>query len=144
MVEDEEGFLSVDYTGFIPLLVEAYKDLAGKVKEQEEMIAMLTGSPRYAPASVSGAEELKLLLKQNSPNPFNVSTTIEAYVPETVSKAFICVYDLQGTQVRRIDLDGRGAVTAVIDASSLRPGMYVYSLIADGAEADSKRMIITD
>lgn len=44
----------------------------------------------------------------------------------------------------KVDINERGAVNAEIEASSLAPGMYVYSLIADGIEIDSKRMIITD
>lgn len=146
VVEDEEGILAIDYTGFIPLLVEAYKDLSNKVKEQEEIITTLAGQkgPSYMPASVNSIMDQKAQLKQNKPNPFNSSTTIECSLPESVASAFICVYDLQGSQVIRLDIHERGTVNTVIDASSLRPGMYIYSLIADGIEVDSKRMIITD
>lgn len=146
VVEDEEGMLAIDYTGFIPLLVEAYKELSIKVKEQEEVIAALIGQkgPSYMPASVNGLAESKAALKQNKPNPFNTSTSIECTVPQNVASAFICVYDLQGKQVLKIDIRERGDVVNMIDASSLVPGMYIYTLITDGVEIDSKRMIITD
>ena len=146
VVEDEDGMLAIDYTGFIPLLVEAYKDLSKKVKEQEEIIVGMSNysGPHYMPASVGEVIEHKASLKQNKPNPFNTSTTIECTVPESAASAFICVYDLQGTQVMRLDINERGTVNSVIDASSLRQGMYIYSLIVDGTEVDSKRMIITD
>lgn len=146
VVEDEDGMLAIDYTGFIPLLVEAYKDLSKKVKEQEEIIVGMSNysGPHYMPASVGDVIEQKASLKQNKPNPFNTTTMIECTVPESAASAFICVYDLQGTQVMRMDISDRGIVNSVIDASSLRPGMYIYSLIVDGAEVDSKRMIITD
>ena len=146
VVEDEEGMLAIDYTGFIPLLVEAYKDLSSKVKEQEEVIDALLGQkgPSYMPASVNGVADSKASLKQNKPNPFNTTTTIECNVPQSVASAFICVYDLQGKQVHRIDIQERGNVVNVIDASYFTPGMYIYALIADGTEIDSKRMIITD
>ena len=146
VVEDEEGMLAIDYTGFIPLLVEAYKDMANKVKEQEDIIMTIANQrgPAFMPASVNGVIEQKAQLKQNKPNPFNTSTVIECTLPESISSAFICVYDLQGTQVLRLDIRERGTVNSVIDASSLHQGMYIYSLIADGSEVDSKRMIITD
>lgn len=146
VVEDEEGMLAIDYTGFIPLLVEAYKDLTGKVKEQEEVIDALLSQkgPSYMPASVNGLADSKATLKQNKPNPFNTTTTIECSVPQSVASAFICVYDLQGKQVHRIDIRERGDIANVIDASYFAPGMYIYALIADGTEIDSKRMIITD
>ncbi|MDE6650369.1 MAG: tail fiber domain-containing protein [Muribaculaceae bacterium] len=146
VVEDEEGMLAIDYTGFIPLLVEAYKDLSNKVKEQEDIIASLSNSygPRHMPASVTDIAEQKAILKQNKPNPFNSTTVIECTVPESAASSMICVYDLQGKQVHRIDIRERGEVSNVIDASYFTPGMYIYSLIIDGTEIDSKRMIITD
>lgn len=146
VVEDEEGMLAIDYTGFIPLLVDAYRNLSDKVKEQEEVIEFLIDrkGPSFMPASVNGPEDEKASLKQNKPNPFNTTTVIECTVPRNVGTAFICVYDLQGKQVYRIDIRERGDVVNVIDASYLAPGMYIYSLIADGVEIDSKRMIITD
>ena len=146
VVEDEDGMLAIDYTGFIPLLVEAYNDLSKKVKGQEEVIDALLAQkgPSYMPASVNGIADSKASLKQNKPNPFNTTTTIECSVPQSVASAFICVYDLQGKQVHRIDIRERGDVVNVIDASYFTPGMYIYTLIADGVEIDSKRMIITD
>lgn len=146
VVEDEEGLLAIDYIGFIPLLVDAYKNLAEKVKEQEDVIKSLTNQrgPSFMPASVSGVGEESAVLKQNRPNPFNVSTSIECFVPQNVISAFICIYDLQGKQVHKIDVLDRGNVVTVIDASYFAPGMYIYSLITDGSEIDSKRMIITD
>ncbi|MBO5444596.1 MAG: T9SS type A sorting domain-containing protein [Muribaculaceae bacterium] len=146
VVADEDGMLSIDYTGFIPLLVDAYNSLSDKVKEQEETIAELIkmAGPVYKPASTDGLSIQKAVLRQNRPNPFNTVTSIECTVPNETATAFICIYDLQGQQVHRIDLKERGDVVSTIDASSLRPGMYIYTLVADGAEIDSKRMIITD
>lgn len=143
---DENGILAIDYTGFIPLLVDAVKNLSAKVAEQEETIATLTdpAGPSRKAASVGGVEAEKIALMQNRPNPFNVATTIECTLPESVGNAFLCVYDLQGKQVSHIDLTERGRVSTVIDGSTLQPGMYIYALIADGTEIDSKRMILTD
>ena len=146
VVEDEEGLLAIDYAGFIPILVDAYKNLAEKLKEQEDVIKSLTNqrSPSFMPASVNGIDEESAVLKQNRPNPFNVSTSIECFLPQNVASAFICIYDLQGKQVHKIDILNRGNVINIIDASYFAPGMYIYSLITDGIEIDSKRMIITD
>lgn len=143
---DENGMLAIDYNGFIPLLVDAVKNLTAKVAEQEETIATLTdpAGPSRKAASVGGVEAEKIVLMQNRPNPFNVATTIECTLPESVGNAFLCVYDLQGKQVSHIDLTERGSVSTVIDGSTLQPGMYIYALIADGTEIDSKRMILTD
>lgn len=146
VVEDQEGMLGIDYTGVIPLLVDAIRNLTEQVNQQQETIAMLSGgnAPSMMPARVETQGLGQSSLMQNRPNPFNVSTLIECTLASDVRNAFICIYDLQGKQVKRIDLNERGSISCVLDASTLQPGMYIYALIADGIEIDSKRMILTD
>lgn len=145
--EDEEGMLSVDYQGFIPLLVDAYKALNAKVSEQEKLIASLseTGRKVKGAASVSDLDaEESVVLMQNRPNPFKDVTEIRCYLPESVSDAFICIYDLNGRQQMRLNIADRGDVAVTVSGSSLPAGIYIYTLITDGQEADTKRMILTE
>ena len=144
--EDENGMLSLDYQGFIPVLVDAVKELQGEVKRQNEVIASLTQNARKAPAaSVDGLGFGTVAsLSQNLPNPFRTSTVIGCTVPENAASAYICVYDLSGSQKLRCDIADRGETGITIEGNTLSPGMYVYSLIVDGAEIDSRRMILTD
>ena len=144
--EDEEGMLSVDYTGFIPLLVDAYKDLKATVSEQEKRIAALQGADRKV-KSVATVEEMygeSVVLLQNRPNPFRDTTEIRCHIPESIRDAFICIYDLNGRQQNRLPVSDRGEVAVTISANTLQPGIYLYSLIVDGNEADTKRMILTE
>ena len=83
-------------------------------------------------------------LEQNTPNPFSQSTQIKYYLPETIISAYLCIYDMQGKQLRQIALTQRGEGAELISASQLAPGMYLYALIADGQEVDVKRMILTE
>ena len=141
--EDSDGLLSIDYTGFIPILVDAVKDLKAQVKAQELVIDSLRNQQQQTvPFSDSGA--VVASLSQNRPNPFRVSTTIGCTVPETVASAFICVYDLNGSQKLRKDIQQRGNAEVTIDGNTFPAGMYIYTLICDGQEIDSKRMILTD
>ncbi len=144
--EDENGLLSLDYQGFIPVLVDAVKELQGEVKRQNEVIATLTNSARKAPTATVDVLESGMVasLSQNRPNPFRTSTLIACTVPENAASAYICVYDLSGSQKLRRDIGERGETGISIEGNTLSPGMYVYSLIVDGAEIDSKRMILTD
>lgn len=148
VVEDEDGMLGIDYTGFIPVMVDAIKDLQATVAEQQAEIARLNGAPqkKNAAASADGLESeiATAYLAQNRPNPFRESTEIRCSLPENTSEAFICIYDMQGKQLRRIAVAERGETSVTIEGSSLQPGMYIYALIADGSEIGSKRMIITD
>ena len=145
--EDAQGMLSVDYNGFIPLLVDAYKALNAKVAEQEEIIANLTQTANKT-RGVAGVEDIygddSVVLMQNRPNPFKTDTEIRCHLPEGVSNAFICIYDLNGRQQMRLNIADRGDVSVSVSGSSLQPGIYIYSLIADGKEADTKRMILTE
>lgn len=137
--EDSEGNLSLDYTGFIPILVDAVKSLQRKVDEQSRVIESLTNRTVENPSNPNPAS-----LSQNRPNPFRATTEIDCVVPESVGNAFICIYDLNGNQKRRYDFTERGDVKITVEGSSLPAGMYIYTLVADGSEVDSKRMILTD
>lgn len=142
VTEDENGYLSVDYIGFIPLLVDAYNELTVKIEEQEAVIAQLTQQKKRGdnPAALGG----EATLAQNRPNPFSATTVIECYLPSTVADASVYVYDLQGKQLLHLPVAGRGNTSVTVEARQLGAGMYVYALIADGREIDSKRMIITE
>ena len=145
--EDSEGMLSIDYTGFIPILVDAIQNLqsvsesqARTIAEQADEIAVLKGEKR----SGSDADAVVASLSQNRPNPFRTSTVISCVLPDGVSEAFLCVYDLNGNQKMRRDIPQRGSVDITIEGNTLTAGMYIYTLVADGIEIDSKRMILTD
>jgi len=55
------------------------------------------------------------------------------------------VFDMQGVLKETINLsniNGKGEV--VFSANQFKPGMYLYSLIVDKKEIDTKRMIIIE
>ena len=143
---DKNGYKSVDYIGVIPLLVNAIQELRAQlaeVKGEEPQQA-----PAHAPLQTSGTDAiadglLKPALYQNAPNPFNAETRIRYCLPESVLQADLYVYDLQGKQVKKIAVTERGESSVTIHGSELQAGMYIYALIADGQEVDSKRMILT-
>jgi hypothetical protein len=53
------------------------------------------------------------------------------------------IYDLQGTQLKQTVIPERGEGAYILYGSELKAGIYLYSLIADGQEVDTKRMILT-
>ncbi len=140
--EDEDGMLSIDYTGFIPLLVDAVQGLREKVREQEQTIEALKNGTKEGGSTPDGS--VVASLSQNRPNPFRTSTVVSCVLPDDVSSAFLCVYDLNGNQKLRNNITERGNVDITIEGNTLTAGMYIYTLIADGVEIDSKRMILTD
>lgn len=141
--EDADGYLSVEYTGLIPVLIQSVKELKAEIES-------LKTKNNNAPAKVKAVTALNdtdpityPVLDQNNPNPFNQSSTIGYYIPTTVTDATIYVYDMNGTQLRTYPITEKGKGNITIQGSEFNAGMYLYALIADGKVIDTKRMILT-
>lgn len=135
---DSTGQKSISYSSIIPYLIEAIKEQNTKIVALEEAAKKQFKSAEL-PTNISGAT-----LGQNVPNPFNENTTIEFYLPTTVQSALLCIYDMQGKQIKSISVTDREAGNVVIHASELQSGMYYYSLIADGNVIGTETMILTE
>lgn len=142
---DQNGYMYVDYVSLVPVLVEALKELKGELEELKSdamQESPLSGDNQLGSASMEVGSILPKLY-QNTPNPFNVETVIRYALPESVQNANLYIYDLQGKQLKGIAIEQRGESQVTIHGSDLQAGMYIYALIADGQEIDSKRMILT-
>jgi len=140
--EDAKGYLSVNYTGIIPLLIESVKELNAEI---ETLKAKTNGSSKVKSSSeITETDVLTYpVLDQNIPNPFNTATTIGFYLPTTIAIASIYVYDMNGVQLKSYTISDRGKKNIIINGSEFNAGMYLYALIADGKVIDTKRMILT-
>jgi hypothetical protein len=147
VTQTDKGYYSVNYIGLIPVVVEALKDQKLEIEKQREQIKQLVKLINIKAIDGKAFEENGTtdipLLYQNTPNPFNQTTEIGYYIPETVKVANIYIYDINGAQQKNIAVDGRGAGTATLEASSLKAGIYFYTLICDATPIDSKQMILT-
>lgn len=154
--KDSAGMMSVDYIGLIPILVNALNE---QQQQMEYIISNCCGKqivsksnvwteveddPAIEIKSTEQTTEQSAFLEQNIPNPFNQTTLIKYYLPESVSTALLCFYDLQGKQLKQIKLSERNEAAVSVAASEFSPGIYLYALIADGKEIDVKRMILTE
>lgn len=150
--EDSLGILSIDYIGLIPIIVETMKEhdakivtLNQKISELETRISSLENGTAekksFSSSDVTNGRACYLL--QNSPNPFNQATEIKYYLTENVYSASLYLYDMQGLQIRSYNIEKKGEGIISIDGNELEAGIYMYSLIADGKEVDTKKMILT-
>ena len=151
--EDKEGYLSVNYVGLIPVIIEALKEQqahqealnkaqSAKITElQAELNALREGT---VTPKAKGAAAIDAFLYQNAPNPFNIATTIRYFLSSEVANASLYIFDLQGRLVNTYPIGGAGEGSVEISASGLQPAMYLYSLIVNGQEVDTKRMVITE
>lgn len=82
-------------------------------------------------------------LSANYPNPFNPTTTIVYEVPVT-SRVRLSVFDLLGKEVRVIvdSTVAPGRHEAVLDATGLASGMYLYTLRSGSFEQTRKMVLL--
>jgi len=149
-----DGTKGIAYTELIAVLVEAIKEQQSQIQELQVEVGMLKSIvlPDASLRSATNETETtgitdtviaQCKLFQNAPNPFNQNTEIRFYIPENIKKAQLCIYNLQGTQIKQIRIMLRGEGSQLISGSELAAGIYLYALIVDGKEVDTKRMILT-
>lgn len=146
--EDADGNVSINYIEMIPLLVQSINELSAKIEELEngnnDDDFVLMSRARGDASDINEVDETEVLsLSQNRPNPFSESTTIEVTVPESTRTAAIFIYDMSGKQEKQISISEHGKVSVSVTSEGLTPGMYLYSLIADGKVVSTKKMILT-
>jgi hypothetical protein len=140
--EDSKGTLSVDYMAIIPYLVEAIKLQNKEISELK--LRLKLANPENQSLNTNSEVINSCKLYQNNPNPFDNSTQIKSIINENIKNAYLYIYDMNGMQKQKITITQRGITTTDISANSLKAGMYFYSLICDGQEVDTKKMIITE
>ena len=139
--EDEEGYLSVNYDGLIPVLIEALKEQKAHIQKLESKVNQLENNTIQNQED-SPENQITPILHQNEPNPFDQSTVIKMYLPESVEQASLYIYTMQGQALKHIRVNERGNTQIEVTKNTLSAGMYLYALIVDNQEVDVKRMIL--
>lgn len=136
---------SIRYADFVMPLVKAVQELTAQLKGQQAEISAL----KQQLAAQSTEKNLSAawtssgnMLSQNVPNPFSYDTEIHISLPESAKTASVIIYNLEGKQLKSIPVQAFGEVSVKIQGSDLKPGIYLYSLMVDGALVDSKRMVM--
>ena len=131
------------------MLVEAIKEQQNEIDELKQSQTIQTRSltddaDEQSDVNSLMNEKRKAKLYSNIPNPFKEETTISYFVSEAVSSASLHIYNLQGKQMKQVVITERGNNSIVLKGYEFVPGMYMYSLIVDGKEVDTKKMILTE
>lgn len=144
----DTGEKAIAYQEIIPVLVCAIKEqqeLIDNLNEEiEELKQPLTTQRQQAPAALQEAiADGSALLMQNTPNPFNQATEIGYRLPKGTATAMIMLCDMNGKMLQTYPLPvNTTSGTLTIQAGSYTPGMYLYTLLVDGIQIDTKQMII--
>lgn len=139
VVEGQDGYLAINYVELVPVLIQAIQELQEEVDELKG-----TSTPRKSPqaTSISNTVASGNVLYQNTPNPFKEQTTIRFRLADNAQNAAICIYDLQGKQLKKWAVTS-GEDSVSFNGYELGEGLYFYSLIVNGQEIDTKKMIIS-
>jgi len=132
---------NADYAGD----VVAYDNVTNEILQMADMLtsgiiqqfrSQFSGCPLTVPVMKPA-----ITLHQNVPNPFSNQTVISFFIPQSVNKAQLVIYDHAGNAIRTINLAQRGEGSVRFNASNLGHGLYTCSIIADGAVSESKKMV---
>jgi hypothetical protein len=82
-----------------------------------------------------------IVLRQNSPNPFNDKTIISYFIPENIKEAQIVIYDAMGVMIKKFDVRTNGEGSITFYPPALSKGVFTYSIIADGKLVSTKKMM---
>lgn len=154
---------SMNYIGFIPVLTGAIQEQQQQIEEKDREIIQLKNQMTEILERLTLLEEvqknccqdrgsleerttneLKPRLLQNQPNPFNQSTIIEYFIPDTAEIASISVFSVDGTLIKTFDIAAAGYGKIEIESLDLTGGSYFYALIVDSKIVDSKTMKLTN
>jgi hypothetical protein len=141
--ESQDGTLGVNYVELVPILIRSIQEL------KQELDDVKAGGNARQTRSISddGQEDYsaaisKNVLYQNTPNPFKEQTTIRFRLADDARDASICIFDLSGKMLRKLPVS-QGMSSVTIGGYELGEGLFLYSLVVNGREIDTKRMIIT-
>jgi len=143
--KNNDGYLSVNYTGLIPVLFEGFK-------EQQKEIAALKSNMKKLEDLLNGAKVANgdepstktnidgIILGQNTPNPFSNSTNIEYELPADMKNSKLVIYDMKSSNIATYTISGKGSID--FNTNGLQSGIYVYSILVEGKNIISQNMII--
>lgn len=139
---DEDGVKSIDYIGFIPLLVESINEMRLTIQEQQNEIEMLQ--------SLLSVETKSTLRSTSTGNPNMVEgaklyngagASVSYTLPSTFSNAYLQVFDISGRAVKKITLTIANDIVD-INPSEIGYGTFVYALYVDGQKADTLKKFV--
>lgn len=138
----------MDYDQIIPITVSA-------IQEQQKIIDSLKNELTLMKEQINSNSSLNInknntfseqnqnVLNQNMPNPFNQKTEIKFKINEqNFRNASIVIFDLNGLMIKKYEIQKSGDGSVEINGNELKAGMYIYTLLVNQKEIDSKRMIL--
>lgn len=138
---NDNGYYSLNYIDLIPIIVEAMKDQQVQIDELQLQIANLIGIdlPTTDEAKSTGSR-----LNPHSAAKKSQNISIGFYVDKIQTEASLLLFDMQGKLIKTYPIAIAGEGQIAITANSYAAGMYLYSLVVDGNEIATQKIILTE
>lgn len=135
----------MDYDQIIPVTVGAIQQqqkVIDSLKVELEQVKRGLQSNNFKNGK-SDIDNSTNLLFQNFPNPFSEKTTIQYSIEDNeFQTGALLIFNMNGTLLKQIPIRSAGKGEIIISGYELEAGKYIYSLIVNQIEVDSKKMIL--
>lgn len=139
---DEDGVKSIDYIGFIPLLVESINEMRLAIQEQQNEIEILQSLLSVETKStMRSASTGNTNLIEGAKLYNRAGTSVSYTLPSTFSNASLQVFDISGKIVKKITLTNTNDIVE-INPTEIGYGTFVYVLYVDGQKADTLKKFV--
>ena len=144
VIEGQDGKLGVNYLELVPILIRSIQELKQELdaRTQAEAEAKTRGIADGDQTEKIAMKSTGNILYQNTPNPFKEQTVIRFSLADDAKDAAICIFDLSGKMLKKMPVT-QGMTSVSVGGYELGEGMFLYTLMVNGQEIDTKRMIIT-
>lgn len=139
---NKDGSKVINYVEMIPLLVQSINELSAKIEVLEGQTSEGTAKKTRSATDKKASHLSQNKLFQNKPNPFKDQTVIRFSLADDVQNAAICIFDMTGKTIKKIPISS-GMESVSVGGYELGEGMFLYSLVVNGQEIDTKKMIIS-
>ena len=138
----KDGSKAINYVEMIPLLVQSINELSAEIEVLKGQTSEGAAGKTRSTTEIQGSLKSQNKLYQNTPNPFKEQTVIRFSLADDVQNAAICIFDMTGKTIKKLPVSS-GMESISIGGYELGEGMFLYSLVVNGQEIDTKRMIIS-
>lgn len=135
--EGQDGYLCINYIELVPILIQSIQELKQELNDVKNGTDKTRGTTDLAISTAS-----QNVLYQSSSNSINENAIIRYKVADNIRSASVNIYDLQGKMLKEYPVSsGNGSIS--VSGYELGEGLFLYSLVVNGQEIDTKKMIIS-
>lgn len=139
-----DGFKTVAYGNLVGLLIEAIKLEDAKVNKLQYKLDSMVANKSFVNTSGENVSGLQAKLYPCKTCLSKDNTAIHCYIPAHSSVASLLVFNLNGALQRSIPISGREEQYIAFSDMHLSSGMYYYSLVVDGDEIGTQKIILPE